>query len=267
MKCRVILKNIFLFLVILIITNQFALTKAQAKRPNIVFFLVDDMGWQETSVSFHSKRTKLNDIYKTPAMERLASEGLLFTNAYACAVCSPTRVSLMTGQNAARHRVTCWTLDKNKSPEGRNRVLKSSDWNLNGLQPVGMNIPRTVEATTLPQLLQKAGYRTIHVGKAHFGAKDTPGENPINLGFDVNIAGHAAGGPGSYHGDKNFSAVWRRGRKIWDVPGLEKYHGQKINLTEALTREAITAVEKAGRRRKTVLPLYVALYRSRPVGK
>ena len=104
-----------------------------------------------------------------------------------------------------------------------------------------------MQVTPLPALLQNAGYRTIHVGKAHFGAKDTPGENPLNLGFDVNIAGHAAGGPGSYWGEKNFSAAWRTKPPdlIWDVPGLEAYHGQNIYLTEALTLEAIKAVEQA----------------------
>jgi arylsulfatase A-like enzyme len=151
----------------------------------------------------------------------------------------------MTGQNAARHRVTCWTLRKDKSPERGNKTLNPSHWNLNGLQPTGSNIPRSVAAPTLPQLLRDAGYRTIHAGKAHFGAAGTPGADPRNLGFDVNIAGHAAGGPGSYHGDKNFSAAWRRGDRIWDVPGLEKYHGQEINLTEAITREAITELERA----------------------
>ncbi len=109
----------------------------QASKPNILFFLVDDMGWQETSVPFHTEPTKLNKTYQTPAMVKLASEGLVFTNAYACAICSPTRVSLMTGQNAARHRVTCWTLQKDKSPERGNKFLNPSPWNLNGLQPVG----------------------------------------------------------------------------------------------------------------------------------
>ena len=68
-----------------------------------------------------------------------------------------------------------------------------------------------VHADALPSLLQKAGYYTIHAGKAHFGAIDTPAENPEAIGFDVNIAGHAAGGPGSYLGANNFSANWRGG--------------------------------------------------------
>lgn len=220
-------------------------TGAQAQQPNIIFFLVDDMGWQETSVPFHTETTPLNETYRTPHMKQLADEGLLFTSAYACAVCSPTRVSLMTGQNAARHKVTCWTLRKNRTPEPKHPRFAPAPWNLNGLQPVGADIAHSVEAVTLPQLLRDAGYRTIHVGKAHFGAKGTPGADPEQLGFDVNIAGHAAGGPGSYHGDRDFSADWRGGDRIWDVPGLKKYHGQSINLTEALTREAIEQVEQA----------------------
>jgi arylsulfatase A-like enzyme len=213
-------------------------------RPNIVFFLVDDMGWQDTSVPFHTRRTPLNERYRTPNMERLAERGMKFTQAYACAVCSPTRVSLMTGMNAARHGVTNWTLRKDRQPDRNHPTIQAAAWNLNGLSSEA-GIPRSCHAVTLPMLLRKAGYRTIHVGKAHFGAKGTPGENPKNLGFDVNIAGHAAGGPGSYHGKHDFSAAWRNADRIWDVPGLEKYHGQEIHLTEALTREANAAVEQA----------------------
>ncbi|PZX56480.1 sulfatase [Algoriphagus chordae] len=218
----------------------------QKARPNIVFFLVDDMGWQDTSVPFYTEVTELNKRYRTPNMERLASEGMKFTQAYSSAVCSPSRVSLMTGLTAARHRVTNWTLTKNVSPDEDNPKVKSPDWNLNGLSPVS-GIPHTiVYANTLPALLKKAGYKTIHVGKAHFGAAGTPGENPLNFGFDVNIGGHAAGGPGSYLGIHDYSADWRvAGDHRWDVPGLEAYHGENIYLTEALTREAIKSVEMA----------------------
>jgi len=212
--------------------------------PNIVFFFVDDMGWQDTSVPFHTEVTKLNQRYQTPNMERLAAQGMKFTQAYACALCSPSRVSLMTGLNAARHGVTNWTLRKNRSPDRNHPKIQPPAWNLNGLSPEP-GVERTVHAVTLPMLLSKAGYRTIHVGKAHFGAKDTPGENPLNLGFDVNIAGHAAGGPGSYHGRNNFSAAWRNADRIWDVPGLEEYHGKDIYLNEALTIEANKAVRQA----------------------
>ncbi|MCF7973641.1 MAG: sulfatase-like hydrolase/transferase [Phycisphaerae bacterium] len=70
------------------------------QQPNIVFFYVDDMGWQDTSEPFHDQITELNRRYRTPNMERLADPGLKFTQAYACAVCSPSRVSRMTGLNS-----------------------------------------------------------------------------------------------------------------------------------------------------------------------
>ena len=228
------------------------------RRPNMIFFLVDDMGWQDTSVPFHKEVTELNRTYHSPNMERLAAEGMKFTQAYACAVCSPTRVSLMTGLNSARHRVTNWTLRKNVSPDPRHKTLEMPRWNVNGLSPVA-GIERTVRARTLPMFLKEAGYRTAHVGKAHWGAKGAPGEDPLQLGFDVNVAGHAAGGPGSYYGKYNFSAAWRKGDRIWDIPGLDQYHGKDIYLNEALTIEANKIIEKAAHDNKPFY-LYMSHY-------
>jgi arylsulfatase A-like enzyme len=216
---------------------------AFSKQPNIIIFFVDDMGWQDCSLPFHEQRTKWNDIYHTPNLEKLAAEGMKFTHAYAAPVCSPSRVSLMTGMNAIRHKVTNWTLWKNQSTDGKSDRLAPPAWNLNGISPVA-GVENTVHATTLAQVLQQNNYRTIHVGKAHLGAARTLGSDPHNLGFDINIAGHAAGAPQSYYGLVNFGK--NKGQdSIWNVPGLEKYWGKDIFLTEALTLEAIAAMEQA----------------------
>ncbi len=229
------------------------------KRPNIIMFLVDDMGWQDTSVPFWTKRTPFNERYHTPAMEKLAREGMIFTQAYASSVCSPTRVSLMSGMNAARHRVTNWTLERDKPVDGKSDILAYPDWNVNGVQPVD-TIPHSVYANMLPELLKENGYFTIHCGKAHYGSMGTPSADPLNCGFDVNIAGHAAGGPGSYLGTMNFGNSEKGGYTLpWGVPGLEKYHGDSIFLTEALTMEALSTLDKVKSMGKPFY-LYMAHY-------
>ncbi|MDE5912954.1 MAG: sulfatase-like hydrolase/transferase, partial [Muribaculaceae bacterium] len=103
---------------------------AADQRPNIVLFMVDDMGWQDTSLPFYKERTPLNDRYRTPNMERLAEMGVKFTQAYACAISSPSRCSLMTGMNQARHRVTNWTLHKDRmTDDPMQNGLTLPDWN------------------------------------------------------------------------------------------------------------------------------------------
>ena len=218
---------------------------AGGDRPNIIFFLVDDMGWQDTSVQFWTERTKYNDIYETPNMERLAAQGMLFTQAYASSVSSPSRCSMLTGANAARHRVTNWTLQKDTPPDMQSDVLSLPDWNYNGIAQVpGTN--NTFLAKSFVQYLRDGGYHTIHCGKAHWGAIDTPGENPCHFGFETNISGHAAGGLASYLGetryghDKDGNPV-----SLMAVPGLEKYWDTDTFVTEALTREALMALDKA----------------------
>lgn len=238
---------LFLGMIVLLIgiigcRNKIEQKELQQSLPNIVLFMVDDMGWQDTSVPFWNSVTELNKKYHTPNMENLVAQGIKFTQAYATPVCSPTRVSLMTGMNAARHRVTNWTLKKNASNDKKDSILEFPLWNVNGLSAVE-GIERTVYAKPLPQLLKEHGYKTIHVGKAHFGAIGTPGSNPTNIGFDVNIAGHAAGAPESYLGTENFGNG-KAGKEEWAVPGLEKYHGKDIFLSEALTLEALDALDQ-----------------------
>ena len=205
-------------------------------RPNIILFLVDDMGVMDTSVPFLTdaegkvQTHSLNEWYRTPNMERLAEQGIRFSTFYAQSVSSPSRTSIMTGQNAARHRTTNWI-----NSESNNRTeFGPHEWNWEGL---------TREIPVYPRLLQAGGYRTIHVGKAHFGCIGSEGENPLNVGFDVNIGGNSIGQPGSYYGEWGYG--FTKGNRSRAVPGLEKYHGSEVFLTDALTREAEAEMEKA----------------------
>jgi arylsulfatase A-like enzyme len=223
------------FLYLLLLHGAWAAAGAEAVAPNIVVFLVDDMGVMDTSVPFltdedgHPQRYPLNDYYRTPSMERLAAQGIRLNQFYAMSVCSPTRISIMTGQNAARHRTTNWI-----NPSSNNRGPKGPpDWNWTGLKP---------QDITLPGLLREAGYQTIHVGKAHFGPENTPGAEPLNLGFALNIGGASFGAPGSYYGEKNYGLGTRRAHHA--VPHLDKYHGSETFLTEALTIEAKARLSK-----------------------
>jgi len=217
-------------------------TATKPGRPNIIVFLVDDMGWQDCSVPFMGKVTDLNKRYHTPNMERLAKEGMKFTNAYATPVCTPSRTSMLSGMNAAHHGVTNWTSPvKNRNSDDADDQFDASPWMLNGLSPLP-GIAQTVYATPFPQLLKDAGYFTIHVGKAHWASMGTPGSNPYNMGFMVNISGHAAGHPQSYYGKDNYGN--QPGKAIAQaVPDLEEYFGTDTFLTEALTLEAIKALD------------------------
>ncbi len=214
---------------------------AEDSLPNIIVFLVDDMGIMDTSVPFltddrgNPKRYPLNDYFRTPNMERLAARGIRFNQFSAMSVCSPTRVSIMTGQNPARHRTTNWINPNrdNAGPQG------APDWNWRGLQPGDV---------TLAGLLRSAGYRTIHVGKAHFAPRDTMGADPSNLGFDINVGGASFGAPGSYFGQDNYGHGTKRASHA--VPHLEKYHGTDTHLTEACTIEANAVVRDAVREGK-----------------
>jgi arylsulfatase A-like enzyme len=219
---------------------------APGKGPNIVVFLVDDLGWNDSTVDFGlPKDPKLNSHYRTPGLERLTKEGTRFSQAYATPVCTPSRVSLLTGLSAARHGVTNWTLAPGKEIGAKVGGMDMPDWNCDGLQPPGSGAKRGFETDlTLPFLLRKAGYRTIMVGKAHFGARDTPGADPTRLGFDVNIGGSAAAQPGSYSGLSNFSDR-RPGKEFWDVPDLAEFHGKDITVTQALTDKAIAEMARA----------------------
>lgn len=251
-------KRLFLLLLLSATFSTDSLAQSEVRRPNIIVFMVDDMGWQDTSVPFHTETTPLNRRYHTPSMERLARKGMKFTNAYATPVCTPTRVSLLTGMNAAHHRVTNWTeIVRDRNSDAKDDTFLPVDWNINGYSPV-KDIPKSVYATPLPQLLKDAGYYTIHTGKAHWAPIGTPGANPTNLGFMVNIGGHAAGHPQSYLGKENYGNF--PGKTSYHaVPDLEEYYGSETFLSEALTVEALKALREPVRENRPFF-LHMAHY-------
>jgi arylsulfatase A-like enzyme len=254
---RILLKfRIFLIFIFTLITHHL---NAQ-QRPNIVVFLVDDMGWMDTSVPFGDSVMALNKRYHTPNMERLAKEGMKFTSAYAAPVCTPSRVSLLSGMNAARHMVTNWTSLARDTPsdfDSPENPLLTPKWNINGLSPT-RGIPNTAVATPLPALLKNSGYYTIHVGKAHFASWGTPGASPYNMGYLVNIAGNVAGQPQSYLGEENYGNL--PGKTGFDaVQNMTEYYGTNTFLTEALTLEALKTLEQPIKTKQPFF-LYMAHY-------
>ena len=224
------------------------LNLSSEQKPNIILFLVDDMGLMDTSVPMLTdkegkpQKHPLNDWYRTPNMERLAKQGVRFSQFYAQSVCSPTRASIMTGQNSARHRVTQFI-----SPETKN--AGPDDWKWEGL---------TSKDVTLPSVLRSNGYHTIFAGKAHFAPIGHEGEDPTKLGFDINIAGCSFGAPGSYLGEDGYGNLDPK-RKRRAIPGLEKYHKTDTFLSEAITLEAKDAVTQSIQKDKPFF-LYMSHY-------
>jgi arylsulfatase A-like enzyme len=179
-----------------------------ADRPNVVLIVADDLGWADLGC-YGSK------YHKTPHIDRLAADGMRFTQAYAAApVCSPTRASIMTGRHPARLGITDWLPGRPDRPD--QKLLRP---------PLVNALPADVP--TLPALLKKAGYTTALIGKWHLGGK---GSLPTDRGFDVNIGGDHAGSPLSY-----FAPFTAKGGRV--MPGLEDAPDGEY-LTDRLAAEA-----------------------------
>jgi len=179
---------------------------AAASAPNIVFILIDDLGWRDLGGYGSS-------FYETPRLDALAAQGMLFTDAYAAApVCSPTRASILTGRYPARIGLTQYI--------GAHNVGRLCD------VPYFRNLP--LSEHSLASALRDGGYRTWHVGKWHLGDKPT---TPEQHGFEVNVGGCHLGNP--YHG--YFSP--------WQIPKLEDGPDGEY-LTDRLTDEAIRLVRE-----------------------
>ncbi|TSA35290.1 MAG: aryl-sulfate sulfohydrolase [Verrucomicrobiaceae bacterium] len=147
---------------LLLIATSFA----AEQRPNIVFILADDLGWTDTAV-YGSK------YYETPNIDRLAAQGMRFTNYHNCQNCAPTRSALMSGQYSARTGIyTVGSIDR-------------FDWRSRPLRPVDNVTELPLDKITIAQALKQAGYATGMFGKWHLG--EDAEHHPSKRGFDEAI--------------------------------------------------------------------------------
>lgn len=156
-------------------------------KTNVVLILIDDLGWKDLGCYG-------SDYYRTPNIDRLADEGMRFTDGYAaCNVCSPTRAAIMTGKYPARLLLTQWLPSGRWSPT-ENKLREGRYIS---------NLP--LEEITIAEALREAGYRTGFMGKWHLGTETY--YYPEHQGFDINVAGRDYGAPGSYF--YPFEGSWR----------------------------------------------------------
>ena len=151
-----------------------------SSKPNVVVFLVDDLGYMDIGAN------NPDCFYDTPHIDKLAATGMRFTDGYAAnPVCSPTRYSLMTGKYPTRVKATNFFSGK-----------RSGKFN-----PAPLHNKMDLDETSLAEILKKQGYQTFFAGKWHLG----PSKEwwPKAQGFDINMGGWAKGGP--YTGKKYFS--------------------------------------------------------------
>ena len=182
---------------------------SEEKRPNVIFFLVDDLGW--TDIGCYG-----SSFYDTPNIDALSQAGVRFTDAYAaCHVCSPTRASLISGKYPATINLTDWLPGRDEFP-----FQKLSNAKINQHLPY--------EEMTIAEALKEEGYQTAIIGKWHLG--DNP-SNPTAHGFDIHIPNWAKGWP-----NKGYFAPY-------GLNGLEDSE-KGYYLTDRLTDEALSYIEK-----------------------
>lgn len=171
---------------------------AGGTRPNIVILLSDDLGWRDLS-SYGSH------FYQTPNIDRLAREGVRFTDAYAaCPVCSPTRASILTGRYPPRFGLTDWIPGRPYKPGDKLRTPEFEQ-----------QLPLSEQ--TLADVLKAEGYQTGAVGKWHLGG---PPYYPERRGFDVNVGGTEKGSPPSYFPPYRIPGVTPRSEKDYLTDNL-----------------------------------------------
>ncbi|MEK6481400.1 sulfatase [Catalinimonas sp. 4WD22] len=200
------------------------------KQPNIILINVDDLGW--TDLACYGSR-----YYETPNIDKLAAEGMLFTNAYAAAaVCSPTRSAIMTGKAPARTGITDWIRARFQGgtiPADKTYTLEYVGDSTNRLLTPANPLWMELEEVTIAERLQRKGYATAHIGKWHLGTEDW---YPEEQGFDKNIGGCDYGQPPSY-----FDPYYNSER----MPGIPTLPPRKEGeyLEDRLADEAVSFIK------------------------
>jgi arylsulfatase A-like enzyme len=214
----------YLFLIVAYVLCSAFVQATELHKPNVIVILADDLGWADTTL--YGKTS----LYETPNIERLAARGMTFANAYAASpICSPTRASIMTGQNPARHGIT--------SPAAHLPDVRF-DPIANETGPPHQKSTNVKSATrldpslpTLGKMLKGAGYATAHFGKWHLGLEP---HSPLELGFDVDIPHWHGPGPKAGY------------LAPWNYPNLkEKAPGEHIE--DRMAEEAIAWLKKRDR--------------------
>ncbi len=181
------------------------------RKPNFVFFLIDDLGRQDLGCYGST-------FYETPNIDRLAAEGMRFTDAYAaCPVCSPTRASIMAGKYPARLGITDWI----GAPQ----------------EPTTYRAHLPLEEVTIAEALKEAGYATGFVGKWHLSTRDADRAKfyPDRQGFDLNVGGDHSGSPPTYF------HPYRNGNRSLETMPAGGREGEY--LTDRLTDESLRFIE------------------------
>ncbi|WP_221932453.1 sulfatase [Carboxylicivirga sp. M1479] len=230
-----ILRNLFLLMTISVAICSCNRTTSISDKPNVVVIVADDFGWMDTGFQG-------SDFYETPNLDRLASEGMVFTDGYAsCGVCSPSRASLLTGRYTPRSGITDWIkgYQADKTPE------ELSEYAMVGPQNV-YNLP--LEETTLAEAVKTANYKTCFVGKWHLGEDSL--YYPQYHGFDKNVAGWLRGGPSGDRKDQRSYYTPYNNPYLTDGPEGEF-------LTDRLVKESISWMDE---NKKDPFLMYLSFY-------
>ncbi|MFV0346086.1 MAG: sulfatase [Bacteroidales bacterium] len=228
MKTVRVLNIIFSTVLLLMSCGQKKPSGKTSDRINFLFILADDFGYSDMSVMGST-------FYETPNIDRIAKEGMIFTDGYAAAqVCSPSRASILSGRFTARHGITDWI----GAPAGE---AWRSMGRHNQLLPPDYVRALPQEYITLPEAMKEAGYRTFFAGKWHLGGRDSW---PENHGFDINRGGWDVGSPnGGYYSP-------------WKNPNLENVEDGE-NLTMRLAKETVKFLQE---NRDTAFFAYLSFY-------